>query len=80
MRLRHMYNSHNDPAVGFLDFIVCAAFYLIGAVMHDIPRESIVTNFLKNASFFITIVVGLLTIMKTLGIEVNLRKRFKKKR
>lgn len=75
-----MYNSHNDPTVGFLDFIICACFYLIGAVMHDIPKETIVTTFLKNLSFLITIIVGMLTIMKTLGIEVNLRKRFKKKK
>lgn len=80
MYQRHMYNSHNDPTVGFLDFIICACFYLIGAVIHDIPRENAVTLFLKNASFLITILVGLLTIMKTLGIEVNLRKRFKKKK
>ena len=75
-----MYNSHNDPAVGILEFIICWSMYAIGSVIHTVLDWDYVTQFLQTTSFVIAIAVGIVNLLRAFGFDVNLRKRFKNKK
>jgi hypothetical protein len=76
----NMYTPSHDPNAGLLDIVLCWCFYVIGTVMHEVILYPTVTFFLQNTSFIIGILLGLMGIMKHLGIDLNLRRRFKNKK
>lgn len=76
-----MYNSHHyDPTVGVIDAVLCWLFYMIGSSIHEINLHTEVTFYLQNTSFVLGIIVGLVTLMRHLGFDVNLKKKIKKKK
>lgn len=75
-----MYNSHNDPAVGILEFVICWSLYVVGSVIHTILDWDYITLFLQNTSFIIAILVGLVNLLRSFGFDVNIKKRLKHKR
>lgn len=75
-----MYNAHNDPAVGILEFIICWSMYVIGSVIHTVLDWDYVTQFLQTTSFLIAILVGIVNLLRAFGFDVNLKKRFKTKK
>lgn len=75
-----MYNAHNDPAVGILEFIICWSMYVLGSVIHTVLEWDYVTQFLQATSFIIAIAVGIVNLLRAFGFDVNLKRRFKKKK
>jgi hypothetical protein len=73
-----MYNSPHDPTVGILDAILCWLFYVIGTSMHAIESFPKITFYLQNTSFVLGIIVGLVTLLRHLGFNMNLRKKLNK--
>lgn len=75
-----MYNAHNDPTVGILEFIACWTLYIIGSIAHTVISWQNVALTLQIISFTLAIFVGLVNLMRALGFDVNIKKRFKKKK
>ena len=70
-----MHNTSYDPVTGLLEFILCWSFYVAGVAM---PVGGSF-NLLQTISFVVSILVGTVNLLKILGVDVNIKKRFKKK-
>lgn len=75
-----MYNAHNDPAVGILEFIACWTLYIIGSIIHTVVFWQNVALVLQITSFTLAILVAAINLLRALGFDVNLKKRLKKKK
>lgn len=77
-----MLNTPHDPTMGFLEFILCWSFYSIGTILQVINITSFpiwVNYMLQDISFSIAIILGILNVLKIVGVNVNFKHKFKKK-
>lgn len=58
-----------------LEFVLCWSFYVAGVAMPAVGTLS----FLQGLSFLVSTLVGLATLLKLFGVDINIMKRFKKK-
>jgi len=75
MKTQIMY--YPDPNGSFVELLVCYTCILVSTILG--PSQSVFIEYARIIATFVAMIAGLLSIMKALGIDPDLRKRFNNK-